>query len=95
LSIRGAQASVLGFPMTLDVGTGGGGTVNVDVRGRASMEALRAQFGQPWMAALSGVAGWQARLGVRRSGTDMTLDADLSQVASALPAPFGKTAGEA
>ncbi|WP_341928414.1 YhdP family protein [Methyloversatilis discipulorum] len=95
LSIRGAQVSVLGFPMTLDVGSGGGGTVNVDVRGRASMEALRAQFGQPWMAALSGVAGWQARLGVRRNGTDMVLDADLSQVASTLPAPFGKSVGEA
>lgn len=95
LSIRAAQAGVLGFPMTLDVTAGGGGTVSVDARGRASMDALRAQFGQPWMAALSGTAGWHARLGVRRSSVDMTLDADLTQLASTLPAPLGKPAGEA
>ena len=95
LSIRGAQATVLGFPMTLDVGTGGGGVVTVDARGRASMEAVRAQFGQPWMNALSGTAGWQAKLGVRRNGLDMTVESDLAQVSSALPVPFGKPAGEA
>ena len=95
LSIRGAQATVLGFPMTLDVGTGGGGVVTVDARGRASMEAVRAQFGQSWMTALSGTAGWQAKLGVRRNGLDLAIDSDLSQITSALPAPFGKPAGEA
>lgn len=95
LTIRGGQASALGFPMTLDVASGGGGVVNVSARGRASMDALRGQFQQPWMGALSGTAGWQAKLGVRKSGSDMTLEADLAQVSSALPAPLNKAVGEA
>lgn len=95
LSIRGAQATVLGFPMSLDVGAAGGGVVNVDARGRASMDALRAQFGQPWMSALGGVAGWQARLGIRRNGADMAVEADLAQVSSEFPVPLNKQAGEA
>ena len=95
LLVRNAQASVLGFPMALEVESGGGGTVNVLARGRASMEALRSHFRQPWMSALSGTAGWQARMGVRRNGIDMTLDADLSQVESSLPVPLNKPLGEA
>jgi uncharacterized protein (TIGR02099 family) len=95
LSIRGAQATALGFPMTLDVTTAEGGMVKVDARGRASMEALRSQFPQPWLAGLHGSASWQARLGVLRAGVDMTVEADLSQVSSTLPAPFAKPAGEA
>ncbi|WP_069039702.1 YhdP family protein [Methyloversatilis sp. RAC08] len=94
LTVRGAQATALGFPMTLDVASAGGGVVNVTASGRASMEALRAQMGQPWLAALAGTAAWQARLGVRRNGMDMTLEADLAQLASTLPAPLGKAAGE-
>jgi uncharacterized protein (TIGR02099 family) len=95
LLVRNAQASVLGFPMALEVESGGGGAVNVLARGRASMEALRSHFQQPWMSALSGAAGWQARMGVRRNGIDMTLDADLAQVESSLPAPLNKPLGEA
>ena len=95
LLVRNAQASVLGFPMALEVESAGGGAVNVLARGRASMEALRSHFQQPWMSALSGTAGWQARMGVRRNGIDMTLDADLAQVESSLPAPLNKPLGEA
>ena len=94
LTVRGAQATALGFPMTLDVASAGGGVVNVTASGRASMDALRTQLGQPWLAALAGTAAWQARLGVRRNGMDITLDADLAQLASTLPAPLGKAAGE-
>lgn len=94
LTVRGAQATALGFPMTLDVASAGGGVVNVTASGRASMDALRTQLGQPWLAALAGTAAWQARLGVRRNGMDITLDADLAQLTSTLPAPLGKAAGE-
>ena len=94
LTVRGAQATALGFPMTLDVASAGGGVVNVTASGRASMDALRTQLGQPWLAALAGTAAWQARLGVRRNGMDITLDADLSQLTSTLPAPLGKAPGE-
>jgi uncharacterized protein (TIGR02099 family) len=95
LTVRGAQATALGFPMTLDVASAGGGVVNVTASGRASMEALRARMDQPWLAALAGTAAWQARMGVRRNGMDMTLEADLTQLASTLPAPLGKATGEA
>ncbi|WP_018413391.1 YhdP family protein [Methyloversatilis thermotolerans] len=94
LTIRGAQASVLGFPMTLDVSTAANGAVNVEARGRASADALRAQIGQSWMDALSGSATWQARIAVRRDASDVVLEADLAQMASALPAPLGKPLGE-
>ncbi len=94
LNIRSAQASAFGFPMTLDVTSAGGGVVNVAARGRASMDALGSQFQQPWMSALSGTAGWQARMGIRKNGIDMTLDADLAQVSSSLPVPLGKAAGD-
>nr|WP_306441740.1 YhdP family protein [Methyloversatilis sp. XJ19-49] len=93
LTVRSAQATALGFPMTLDVLSAGGGVVNVTASGRASMEALRAQMGQPWLAALAGTVAWQARLGVRRNDMDITLEADLAQLVSTLPAPLGKAAG--
>lgn len=95
LTIRNAQATALGFPMTLEVSSAGGGVVNVIARGRASIDALRTRFQQPWLSSLSGTAGWQARMGVRKNGMDMTVDADLAQIASTLPAPLGKAAGEA
>lgn len=94
LSLRNGQASMLGFPMSINVAVGAGGVVNVEAQGRAAMQALRQQFDLPLLDHLSGATPWRAQISARKNGAELLLESSLAGVSSSLPAPFNKPASE-
>lgn len=94
LSLRNGQASMLGFPMSINVAVGAGGVVNVEAQGRAAMQALRQQFDLPLLDHLSGTTPWRAQISARKNGAELLLESSLVGVSSSLPAPFNKPASE-
>ncbi|MBX3670551.1 MAG: TIGR02099 family protein [Rhodocyclaceae bacterium] len=95
LSIRGAQAKMLGMPLKLNVSTREDGAVNVNVEGSADIANLRRQL--PDVAPLqlfSGSTGWRAKFALRGKSADVTIDSNLVGISSRLPDPFGKQAAD-
>ncbi len=95
LAIPDASAQFLGHTAKLSARTGTDGVVRFDAVGRADAAAVRARYPQPLLDGLSGTAAWRAAIRVGKGSTRVEVDSDLLGVASSLPAPLNKSAGEA
>ncbi len=95
LAIPEASAQFLGQAATVSARTGTDGVVRFDATGRADAAAVRARYPQPLLDGLSGTAAWRAAIRVGKGSTRVEVDSDLLGVASSLPAPLNKSAGEA
>jgi len=91
VQVDDAAVRVLGMPARLSLRREGGGLA-IRGRGRADAAALRTLVGEPWTAQVSGATEWQASVGIRDGGYQLTIDSDLRGLASTLPAPFAKDA---
>jgi uncharacterized protein (TIGR02099 family) len=87
-------AQALGGAVNLAGGTQKEGAVRIGVQGRATAAGLRSLFDHPLMAQLSGAADWHGALVIRSRMADVSVDSSLVGLASNLPAPFSKRAGE-
>ncbi len=77
--------------------TGGtqGGKVLFITEGTLGMDELRRRAGLPLLDNLSGSTAYRAEVRVRKRDVELLLDSNLVGVASTLPAPLGKSAGDA
>ncbi|VWX59537.1 conserved hypothetical protein [Burkholderiales bacterium 8X] len=101
-SLAEVQARVLGGPMRVEGGgrfNGVNHDLNLRAQGTASADALRASGEIDWLANLakkaSGSTGYTVSVVVKEGAAEMSLASSLEGLALQLPAPLGKTAGEA
>ncbi|MDA8110294.1 MAG: YhdP family protein [Betaproteobacteria bacterium] len=94
LTLHNVKAQLLGSPVAISGGSKPGQGVAVSARGQASVAGLRAAFGHPWWRYLSGSAAYVASVVVRGGSAQVSFESSLAGVASALPPPLAKAAGE-
>jgi uncharacterized protein (TIGR02099 family) len=58
------------------------------------MDNVRSPGGPAWMQHLKGATDWRGTLALRRKAPHLVVESSLQGIASNLPAPFAKTAGE-
>lgn len=91
---QGITAQIFGGPATIGMGTQDG-AVTVTASGRANLDAVRRLTDHPFMQHLSGGTDWRSAVRVRAKLADFTVESGLVGVASTLPYPLAKQAGEA
>ena len=97
---RGVRApelagTMFGKPATLAMSSEPDGRVLTEIEGAIDVPTLGAYVPQPINARLSGAAAWKARVLSGPKGTDVTITSDLKGLASTLPEPLAKAAGDA
>ena len=95
LAIPEARARLFGHPLRLKAQTAADGTVRFEASGRAGADAVRAAYDHPLLEGLAGDVGWSADVSVARRGARVEVSSDLLGLASSLPAPLNKSAGDA
>jgi uncharacterized protein (TIGR02099 family) len=92
--VPGATGAFLGGPLTISAGSQTDGAVRITAQGRASADNVRRAGGPPWMRYLRGSTDWRGTMTLRKKLADLVVESNLQGVASALPAPFIKSASE-
>lgn len=79
----------------ISLGSGSGGRVRAEVKGRAPIQALTGHLPTALARHMSGETGYLASLQIQGGQTAVRLESDLVGLASKLPGPFDKTAAVA
>lgn len=96
LKAKGVRVHILGQTAQLDINSAPGGQLRVKLAGRASAEGLRPHLPPALAGRISGAADWHADIGLNASRkTEVSVTSDLTGLAVSLPAPLGKSAGQA
>ncbi len=94
LALRGFRARFLGGDLRVDGEMPEPGRMLLTAQGDTPAQGLRELRDNELTRALSGSARWRATADVRNRASTLTLESDLVGLASALPAPFAKSADE-
>lgn len=94
VSVPAANAVFFGGPLTVTGNTLRDGTIRMALQGRVNPDAVRRAGGPPWLTHVRGATDWNGSITVRKKTVDMVVESTLQGLASALPAPLGKTAAE-
>jgi uncharacterized protein (TIGR02099 family) len=95
LALHGLNGQLLGGPIAFGGGAKRDAGVAVSARGEATVAGLRRAFANPWWQHLSGRMPYVASVKVGDSGAQVSIESSLAGVASDLPPPLAKAAGEA
>ena len=95
VSAEKVQALILGGPATIDVQSAEGGMLHASARGRCDFDALYKLAPHPGLRRLRGSAPWDADITVVKKSAELVINSSLQGVASTLPQPFAKRAGDA
>jgi uncharacterized protein (TIGR02099 family) len=94
--LQNVKGVFLGGPVTISATTQHDATVRINLQGRANVDNLRRAGGAaPWMLRLRGATDWRGTFLLRKKQADLVVETELQGIASDLPPPFAKTAGEA
>lgn len=95
VQVPNASAVFLGGPVAITSSTQAEGTVHIGLQGRVDIDNVRRSAGNPWWSEhLRGATDWNGSLVLRGKLADLVIESSLQGVASNLPAPFLKPAGE-
>jgi uncharacterized protein (TIGR02099 family) len=89
------SGTLFGKPATLSMATQPDGHVVTQIEGKVDAEEIAAYAPRAIVAKLSGGADWKARLVSGRQGSELVVTSDLRGLASSLPEPAAKEAGDA
>jgi uncharacterized protein (TIGR02099 family) len=93
--VHEVKGRLFGAPLEISGGSRPGGSIEIVANGRNVNVANLPMLERPWRDQLGGAASYVATLSVREGSTRLKLESNLRGVASALPPPLDKTAGEA
>ncbi len=96
-SVRAQNATGMFFggPVSIAVATQRDATVSMVLSGRANIDNLRRAGGaSALLPSLRGAADWRGTFVLRKKLADLVIESNLQGVASDLPAPLAKSAGE-
>lgn len=94
LALKDVSAGFLGGSLRVNGETPQPGRFAIRGEGRIAAEGLRTVADNPITRALSGETAYRAQIDVQHRASSVTVESDLEGLASALPAPLGKAAGE-
>lgn len=94
LSVSGANASLLGGPVNINVAMPQPGLVQAAVAGRLTADNLRKLSSQPLLRHVQGATTWRGQLSLKKKQVDAVLTSSLQGIASDLPAPLFKRAAD-
>lgn len=95
LSVPEINASLFGGPLKIQGGLQKDGRVLITADGSADVAQLRRQSDHPALAALSGSTPYRGEIRINKRNADLVVETNLVGLASTLPEPFAKAAGEA
>ena len=90
----GISAEILGGPASISVQSTENGAVRAKVKGHSDVDALRRIEPYPVLDYLQGSTDWDADINVVKKSAQIIVTSKLQGLSSALPQPFGKSAGE-
>jgi uncharacterized protein (TIGR02099 family) len=93
-NVRRASGRLYGAPVEIVGGTRANGTVELMAQGR-NLKVSDLPLERPWRDQLSGATNYSATLTIREGNPRLRIDSSLRGVASSLPAPLAKAAGDA
>jgi uncharacterized protein (TIGR02099 family) len=93
-TLRRVTGRLLGAPVEISGGTRADSSVEIMAQGR-NLRVAELPLERPWRDHLSGAASYAATLTVREGHARLKLESSLRGVASTLPAPLAKGAGDA
>jgi len=94
VNVPAANATFFGGPLSISGSTQRDGTIRIGLQGRVVPDTVRRAGGPAWLTYVRGATDWRGTLTVRKKTVDLVLESNLQGMASALPAPFVKTAAE-
>ena len=94
VAVKDLRAVLLGAPVSINASTLGDGTVAIGASGSMSIANLRSGMDHRLFDHLSGSTSWRGTILVRKRNAEVALESNLQGIASSLPEPFNKTAGE-
>lgn len=95
LNVPEITGQLFGGPLKIQGGLQKDGRVLIAVNGSADIAQLRKQGASPWLDRLSGATTYRGEIRINKRNADLTIESDLAGLASTLPEPFSKAAGEA
>lgn len=94
VNVPGIRGMFIGGPVSITAASAPGSTVRVNVHGRVDADAARRSGGPAWLQRLRGATDWRAQFTTRKRSSDVVIESSLQGLATDLPAPLVKTAGE-
>lgn len=94
LKAQAVNAYVYGGPAQINVATGKDHVIRVTARGRITDSGLKQAFGPGPADRLTGSTDWLSSINVFNGQADVSVSSNLIGMASTLPAPMAKSAGE-
>ncbi|HEX9395114.1 MAG TPA: YhdP family protein [Burkholderiales bacterium] len=95
LALHDIRGRLFGGALIVAGGTRPGGAVEIVARGEATVAGLGGLLDDPWRRYLSGASSYVATVNVRDGLVRVGVESSLRGLASALPAPLDKNAGDA
>ena len=95
LNVPEINATLFGGPLKIQGGLQKDGRVLITAIGSVDIAPLRKQSEHPVLASLSGTTPYRGEIRINKRNADLMVESTLVGLASTLPEPFGKTAGEA
>jgi uncharacterized protein (TIGR02099 family) len=93
-TLQRASGRLLNAPVEFSGGTRANGALEITARGR-NLKVADLPLERPWRDSFSGATSYAATLTVRDGHPRLRIESSLRGVASSLPAPLGKDAGDA
>ena len=95
LRVPEINANLFGGPLKIKGGLQKDGRVVIVANGTVNVEQMRKQGDSALLSRLSGSAGYHGEVQINKRNADFVLETSLVGLASTLPAPFAKAAGDA
>jgi uncharacterized protein (TIGR02099 family) len=95
LTVSDVEGRLFGGPVAISGATQSDGSMQIIAKGEATLAGTRSVFDHPWRRYLTGQASYVATVSTAKGRTHLLVRSPLLGVASALPAPLAKSAGEA
>jgi len=89
------RGTLLGGPIRVEGRSAGEGRMHIDATGAIDADGLRRLLDTPFSRRLQGRTEYKASVDIERRTATLRIESDLVGMASTLPAPFAKPAGEA
>jgi uncharacterized protein (TIGR02099 family) len=94
LRAQNVNAWIYGGPAQFSLGTGKDHSVKINAHGRLSDSGLKQTFGPGIAERLNGTADWSADINAAQKQLELVVTSSLAGMASTLPPPLNKTAGD-
>jgi uncharacterized protein YhdP len=94
MAIEDVRGQLFGDQVRIAGGSTPDAGVVINAEGRATVEGLRPLFDHPWRRRITGAARYTATVAVKDGRAQVSFESPLEGVASTLPAPLAKAAGD-